>query len=60
MSLYGFVLFLHVTSVLALFVCLSFEALSLFRLRRASTLAEARLWIDPVPRLPALDCGFRL
>ena len=46
------VLFLHVAAVLALFVCLSFEALSLFRLRRASTLAEARLWIDPVPRLP--------
>jgi len=51
MSLYGFVLFLHIAAVLALFVCLSFEALSLFRLRRASTLAEARLWIDPVPRL---------
>jgi hypothetical protein len=52
MSLYAFVLFLHVAAVLALFVCLSFEALSLVRLRRALTLAEARLWIDPVPRLP--------
>jgi len=52
MSLYGFVLFLHVAAVLGLFVCLGFEALSLFRLRRASTLAEARPWIDPVPRLP--------
>jgi hypothetical protein len=52
MSLYGLVLFLHVAAVLALFVCLSFEALSLFLLRRASTLAEARLWVQPVPRLP--------
>ena len=52
MSLYGFVLFLHVAAVLGLFVCLGFEALSLSRLRRASTLAEGRLWIDPLPRLP--------
>ena len=52
MSLYGFVLFSHVAAVLALFVCLSFEALSLFRMRRASTLAEARLWIEPMPGLP--------
>jgi hypothetical protein len=52
MSLYGFVLFLHVAAVLGLFVCLGFEALSLFRLRRASTLAECRLWIDQLPRLP--------
>ena len=51
MSLYAFVLFLHVAAVLGLFACLSFEALSLFHLRRASTVAEARLWIDPVPRL---------
>jgi hypothetical protein len=52
MSLYGFVLFLHVAAVLGLFLCLGFEALSLFRLRRASTLAEGRLWIDPLPLLP--------
>lgn len=60
MTLYGFVLFLHVASVLALFVCLNFEALSLFRLRRASTLADARLWIDPVPRLPLWTAGSAL
>lgn len=52
MSLYTFVLFLHVAAVLTLFACLSFEAVSLFRLRRASTAPEARLWIEPVPRLP--------
>ncbi len=60
MSLYGFVLFLHIASVLALFVCLSFEALSLFRLRRASTLVEVRLWIEPVPRLPFWTAGSAL
>jgi hypothetical protein len=60
MSLYTTVLFLHVAAVLALFACLGFEALSLFRLRRASTVAEARLWIDPVPRLPLWTVGAAL
>jgi len=35
MTLYSLVLFAHITSVLAMFVCLSLEVLSLFRLRRA-------------------------
>lgn len=52
MTLYSLVLFVHVTAVLALFASLSFEVLSLFRLRRASTLAEVRLWMEPVPGLP--------
>ncbi len=60
MSLYTTVLFLHVAAVLALFACLGFEALSLFRLRRASAVAEARLWIDPVPRLPLWTGGAAL
>lgn len=60
MSLYTTVLFLHVAAVLALFACLGFEALSLFRLRRASTVAEARLWIDPVPHLPPWTGGAAL
>ena len=40
MTLYSLVLFGHVTAVLALFACLSLETLSLFHLRRASTLPE--------------------
>jgi len=38
--------------VLTLFAALCFEVLSLFQLRRASSIAEAELWIDPVPNLP--------
>jgi hypothetical protein len=57
MTLYSVVLFVHVTSVLAMFAALSFEVLSLFHLRRASTLAEARRWIEPVPGLPLVAMG---
>lgn len=60
MSLYTIVLFLHVSAVLALFAGLGFETLSLFRLRRAATVAEACLWIDPVPRLPLWTGGSAL
>src|SRR5439155_5190679 len=57
MTFYSFVLFVHVTAVLALFTALTFEVLSLFHLRRASTLTEVRLWIDPIPRLPLAAAG---
>ena len=57
MTLYSLVLFFHVTAVLTLFAAMTFEVLSLFHLRRASTLAEVRLWMDPVPRLPAVTAG---
>src|SRR5258708_3930830 len=57
MTFYSLVLFAHVTAVLALFAALAFEVLSLFHLRRASTLTEVRLWIDPVPRLPLAAMG---
>ena len=57
MRFYSFVLFVHVTAVLALFTALSFEVLSLFHLRRSSTLTEVRLWIDPIPRLPLAAAG---
>jgi hypothetical protein len=40
MSLYSLVLIVHVTAVPVLCAALSLEALSLFHLRRASTLAE--------------------
>ena len=43
MTLYSLILFAHIISVLALFACLSLEALSLFHLRRAFTLAEIQL-----------------
>jgi hypothetical protein len=57
MTSYSLVLFVHVTAVLALFAALAFEALSLFRLRRASTLTEVRFWIEPVPKLPLAAMG---
>jgi len=57
MTLYSFVLFAHVTAVLVLFACLSLETLSLFHLRRASTLTGVQLWIEPVPGLSAVALG---
>jgi len=52
MTLYSLVLFVHVTAVSGLSATLSFEVLSLFHLRRASTLTDGNCWIEPVPRLP--------
>ncbi len=57
MTFYSLVLFVHVTAALALFAALTFEVLSLFHLRRASTLTEVHLWLDPVPRLPLAAMG---
>jgi hypothetical protein len=51
MKLYSLVLFVHVGAVLALSATLSFEALSLFRLRRASSLSEAQQSMEPLPGL---------
>lgn len=45
------ILFVHVSAVFVLCAMLSFEALSLFHLRRASDWADARPWIEPVPRM---------
>src|SRR5229473_3244776 len=60
MTLYSLVLFVHVTAVLGLSATLSFEVLSLFHLRRASTLNEASRWIEPIPRLPLVTGGSSL
>ena len=60
MTLYSFVLFVHVTAVLALCAALSIEGLSLYQLRRASTLTGVRRWIQPVPGLPLLTAGSAL
>lgn len=60
MTLYSVILFVHTTSALTLFAALSFEFLSLFRLRRATTLAEAQLWMEPAPGLPLLAGGSSL
>jgi len=57
MTLYSLVLFAHITAVLAMFACFSLEVLSLFRLRRASSLSEVQLWIEPVPRLSRVALG---
>jgi hypothetical protein len=60
MTFYSLVLFVHVTAVLGLSAALSIEALSLFHLRRASTLTDASRWIEPVPRLPFVTGGSAL
>jgi hypothetical protein len=57
MTLYATVLFTHVTAVLTMFAVLSLEGLSLLHLRRASTLTEARRWIELVPGLPLIAMG---
>src|SRR6266568_6329392 len=57
MTLYLLVLFVHVIAVLGLCVVLSFEALSLFHLRRVSTTTEVRRWLEPVPGLPWVAMG---
>src|SRR6266702_2729534 len=57
MTLYSFVLFAHITAVLAMFACLSLEVLSLFRLQRASTLSEVQLWIEAVPSFSRIALG---
>jgi len=54
MTIYALALFIHISAVLVLFAALSVEVLFLYRLRRASTLTEALVWIDPVPRLPLI------
>jgi hypothetical protein len=60
MTLYSVILFVHITSALTLFAALSFEFLSLLKLRRATTIAEAQLWMEPAPRLPLLTGGSSL
>src|SRR6266850_4816147 len=57
MTLYSLILFVNVTAVLGLCAALSFEVLSLFHLRRAATVIEARGWIEPVPGLPLVAMG---
>jgi len=60
MTLYSLVLFVHVIAVLGLSAALSVEVLSLFYLRRVSTLTEARRWIEPVPGLSWVAIGSML
>jgi hypothetical protein len=54
MTLYALVLFVHITAVLGLCAALSFEALSLFHLRQASTLTEASRCEVTIP--PGKQC----
>lgn len=54
MTLYSILLFLHVAAVLVLFASLSFEFLSLSRLRQAPDLDDVRRWVDPVPGIPLM------
>ena len=57
MTLYAIVLYIHVLATLLLFAALSFEVLMLHRLRQAAGIAEARLWMDPVPGLRPMAIG---
>src|SRR5689334_3992868 len=57
MTFYALILFFHVLAVLALFAALSFEVLSLSRLRQASSLTDTHLWIQPVRGLPLVTLG---
>jgi hypothetical protein len=57
MTLFSFVLVLHVTAVFMLSAALSIEVLSLVHLRGASTPAEIYPWIDPFPMLPKFAVG---
>jgi hypothetical protein len=51
MSLYQFLIFIHVLAAVGLFVAIGIEAVSLARLRRAETPADARVWLG-LFRLP--------
>ena len=57
MTFYAFILFIHIVAVLALFAALSFEVLSLARLRQASSLIDAQVWLEPVRGLPQIAMG---
>jgi hypothetical protein len=54
MTFYSAVLFVHIVSALGIVAALSLAAVTLARLRRATTISEARLWIEFAPGVPAL------
>ena len=54
MTFYSAVLFVHIVSALGIVAALSLQAVTLARLRRATTVGEARLWIEFAPGVPAL------
>jgi hypothetical protein len=66
MSLYQFLIFIHVLGAVALFVAIGIEAVALGRLRRAESPAAARVWLGlfrlpgrlgPIAMLTALASG---
>jgi hypothetical protein len=54
MTLYSGILFAHVVSSLGIAAALSIAMISLIHLRKATTVREARLWIEFASGLPAL------
>jgi hypothetical protein len=54
MTLYSVVLFVHVASAFGIAAALSLAAVTLARLRRATTVGEVCLWIEFAPGVPAL------
>jgi len=54
MTVHSFILFVHIASTLGMVAALAIEAVTLFRLQKAATSIEARLWVELVPGLPFL------
>jgi hypothetical protein len=54
MTLYSAVLFVHVASAFGIVAALSLAAVTLARLRKATTVSEARVWTVFAPGVPAL------
>jgi hypothetical protein len=54
MTLYSAVLFVHIVSALGIVAALNLAAVTLALLRRATTISEARLWVEFAPGVPVL------
>lgn len=48
------VLYVHVLATLVLASSFAIETVSLWRMRRAKTVSEARLWVDVVSKVPGI------
>lgn len=57
MTIYSFVLFVHIVSTLGIAAALTLAALTTIRLRRATNSSEARRWIELLQGVPALAVG---
>jgi hypothetical protein len=51
MTTYSIVLFIHVIATLGLIGAMTVEAMALWQFGRAHGMADARAWLDPMPRM---------